>query len=188
MYCNNCGKELRENLNFCTTCGKKIKQIETESPTFRTGSSVAATVDNRIFDIISAILFSILAITYLITAFDTFEGNMDAFDWLSDKHKQLGVFFHWFICLSFILDCMQGIIGVVRKKQMSVYLCFVSLIVTTTILWIGSMIYNDFIFDEDTSILLYRLFGAYDQLTVSSYLLSIGALICSILSFKNTKR
>lgn len=48
MYCNHCGKSLGENLNFCTTCGKKIKQIETESPTFHTDSSVTATVNNPI--------------------------------------------------------------------------------------------------------------------------------------------
>ncbi len=28
MYCRNCGTKLRENANFCTNCGEKVKKIQ----------------------------------------------------------------------------------------------------------------------------------------------------------------
>lgn len=182
MYCNKCGKEIEENVKFCTSCGERIEQIETPNNTQNTTSSTTG-IGSNFFNVVSMILFCILAFTYLVTAFKSFEGNKDAFEWLSDGYKTTGMILHWVISLIFLCDCLQGINGNLKNKSLAVSSA-ISLIAITSVIWIGKMIWNDFEF-EDISILLYRLFGTYGQLTASSYLLSIGALICSVIGSNN---
>lgn len=185
MYCNKCGKEVEGNVKFCTSCGERIEQIGTPISTQNATPSSIAGIGSNLFNIVSMILFGILAFTYLVTAVKSFEGNQDAFEWLSDGYKTTGMILHWVISLVVLCDCLQGINGNVKNKSLAVSSA-ISLIVITSLIWIGKMICNDFEF-EDMSILLYRLFGTYGQLTPSSYLLSIGALICSMLGVHNKK-
>ena len=185
MYCNKCGKEIEGNVKFCTLCGEKIEQIETLISTQNATPSSKTGIGNNLFNVVSMLLFGILAFTYLVTAFKSFEGNQDAFEWLSDGYKTTGMILHWVISLVVLCDCLQGINGNVKNKSLAVSSA-ISLIVITSLIWIGKMICNDFEF-EDMSILLYRLFGTYGQLTASSYLLSIGALICSVIGSNNNK-
>lgn len=192
MVCSKCGKMAENSMKFCTHCGGPIVQIErysesngnsTTKPDMPTISLSGVT--NRFFGLISVVLISILALIYIVTAVQGFEGNMDAFDWLSDGYKTLGIVLHWGVCAIFVLDCLQCIFNVLKAgiKGKHIISSSITLLITTFMLWIGKIIWNDFEF-EDVSILLYRLFGTYGKITAVSFVLLIIALIFGILCSK----
>lgn len=226
MYCNNCGKEVADNMKFCTYCGEKIEWAE--QPTVqkevgvkcsKCGNSVESGVrfctycgeeiipnsvgaENNIpvmttinnagmtfITSISAILLIVLGIIYLVTAIGSYEGNSDAFDWLSDGYKTLGIFMHWGICAAFVIDCIQGAVQIIKSKSKGkrIVQTSISLLITTFLIWIGSLIWNEFEF-EDISIVLYRIFGTYGQITAISFILLIITFVCGILCAKTEQK
>lgn len=192
MKCSKCGKVVESGMKFCTHCGGEVvaseQTVEVENNVRSTASAAASTLNNagkNFVASISMILIAVLGLIYLVTAIKTFGGNCDAFDWISDGYKTLGIVLHWGICAVFVVDCAQCLFKVLKlgNKGKHIIQTSISLLITTFLLWIGSLIWNDFEF-EDISIVLYRIFGTYGQITAISFVLLIICLICGVLCVK----
>lgn len=192
MKCSKCGKVVENKMKFCTYCGGEVvpteQTIKIENNLRSTASPVTSTLNNtgkNLVASISMILFVVLGVIYLVTAIRAFGGNCDAFDWISDGYKTLGIVLHWGICAVFVVDCAQYLLKVLKlgNKGKHIIQTSISLLITTFLLWIGSLIWNDFEF-EDISIVLYRIFGTYGQITAISFVLLIISLICGVLCAK----
>ncbi len=227
MYCNNCGKEVAENMKFCTHCGALIEKVN--QPTIHnnagtkcsncgknvekgvmfctycgakiipsrdeiknnvklihsTGVDSTKVFSKNLIVLISEILLVIFGIIYLVIGIKSFEGNSDAFDWVSDSYRTYGILLHWGICAIFLFDCIQGLLNIIKHSDKGVRILQTSipLLTTTFLVWIGSLIWKDFEF-EDLSIVLYRIFGTYGEVTAVSFILGIIILICGFLCAK----
>ena len=192
MKCSKCGKVVENKMKFCTYCGGEVvpteQTIKIENNLRSTASPVTSMLNNagkNLVASISMILFVVLGVIYLVTAVRALGGNCDAFDWISDGYKTLGIVLHWGICAVFVVDCAQCLLKALKSgnKGKHIIQTSISLLITTFLLWIGSLIWNDFEF-EDISIVLYRIFGTYGQITAISFVLLIICLICGVLCAK----
>lgn len=192
MKCSKCGKVVKNGVKFCTHCGGEIvpseQTVEIENNVRSTTSVAASTLNNagkNLVASVSMILIAVLGLIYLVTAMTMFGGNCDAFDFTGDSYKMLGIVLHWGICAVFVVNCAQCLFKVLTSgsKGKHILQSSISLLITTSMLWIGSLIWNDFEF-EDMSIVLYRIFGTYGQITSISFVLLIICLICGVLCEK----
>lgn len=232
MYCNKCGKEIADDVSFCTSCGTKVDRKQPENEKLvqvsvcskcgqnadtnmkfcnhcggeiikkdvlqvvgngKVSESSNSTVLNdsakSFVAFIGAALMGILAILYLVTAIKGFEGNNDAFEWIEDSYKILGIFLHWGICAISVAECMNCVAKVFKSEVKGKYLIGTSfsMLMTTIMIWIGTLIWNDFNF-EDLSIVLYRIFGTYGQLLSKSFVITIIVFICGMLCAKSEQK
>ncbi len=191
MACSKCGKVAEGGMKYCTNCGGEIMRTERaveRKLVTSTVSGVATTLNGaakNFVGLISLALMVILAVVYFVAAIKSFEGNRDAFEWTSDECKTLGLLFHWGICAVFAIDVIHCVLRVTSSGIKGKHLVgtSISLMITTFTIWICSMIWNEVEF-EDLSIVLYRIFGTYGQLTSTSFVILIIALICGVLCFK----
>ena len=189
--CSKCGQEAEGSMRFCTHCGGEIIKKETYPTTDKgfapvsSGSTVLNNAAKNFIGLIGVALLGILALVYLVTSIKSFDGNSEAFEWISDGYKTLGIILHWGICAISVAECVNCVVRVMTSGTKGKHLIqtSVSMLVTTVMIWIGTMIWNDFDF-EDLSIVLYRIFGTYGQIVSVSFVLLIVTLICGVLCAK----
>lgn len=189
--CSKCGQKVENDMKFCTHCGGEIIKRDIKQATVSRNTSISqnSTILNdsakTFVGFIGAALMGILALIYLVVAIKGFEGNNEAFEWVEDGYRILGIALHWGICAISMAECLNCFGRVLKSKMKGKYLIgtSISMLMTTVLIWIGSLIWNDFDF-EDLSIVLYRIFGTYGQIVSKSFLLMIIALLCGILCAK----
>lgn len=192
MYCNKCGKEIADGVSFCTHCGGEIIKKDIKQATVGSNTSIgqnSTTLNDSaksFIGFIGAALMGILALIYLVAAIKGFGGNKDAFEWVEDGYRILGIALHWGICAISAAECLNCLGRVLKSKTKGKYLIgtSISMLMTTALIWIGSLIWNDFN-SKDLSIVLYRIFGTYGQIVSKSFLIAIIALICGVLCAKS---
>lgn len=189
--CTKCGQTVEGNMKYCTHCGGEIEKREANTVAEKnhvSASSVTPVLNNaakNFVGLIGVALMGILALVYLVTAIKGFEGNLDAFDWTSDTFKTLGIVFHWGICAISVAECVNCVVRVMTSGVKGKHLIqtSISMLVTTILIWIGTMIWNDF-GSDDLSIIMYRVVGTYEQLISTSFVLLVIALICGVMCSK----
>ena len=192
MKCIECGKTFENGTKFCTNCGgdtipveqpKKINdniQLQVSSAIHGLGSNGI-----KIIELIPTILFGILGLIYLITAIKEFEGNYYVFNLVDDNYKILGIMLHWIICAVVVGGCIYSIFKAFTSinKSNDIEKTSIKLLVVTVILWIGKIVWNEFEFSS-ISIVLYRIFNTYGNLTSISFLLLIICFVFGRVSKK----
>lgn len=185
MYCNNCGKEITENVKFCTHCGAKLEDTSNKPLSSDRNAPISKIGLSKIVGFIPIILMAILGIMFLSTAISRWQGNADAFDWTSDSAKMLGIILHWGIMGVFLGTCIECICNYVGKGMRGEILVTnsISLFVLAIVLQIGHWIFNDWD-TKDMSIIMYRIFGTYTDLIGVSIFFAIVMFIVGVLLVK----
>lgn len=186
--CSKCGQTISGTMKFCTRCGEKIiRREEPYMPAERYvpteyNSPASKDIPRAIIAFVGAGLMGILAIIYIIVASKYFDGNKDVFELLEDSYKTFGIVLHWGICAAVVSECFTCIIRVLSSENKGKYLIrtSVSMLMTAIIIWIGSMVWNDFELEE-VSIVLYRIFATYEHVILGSFVLTIITLVFGIL-------
>lgn len=191
MYCGKCGKEIKDNSKFCPYCGdKNMTQVNSS-----VGKAVELPSGNFsvkiVFSIIPLILVSILMFRFYSFALSRIDANMDAFDWVNNSAKTIGVIFHWGIPIMLSSVCIEYIVKCVSSKMnVNMVACIkvsTNLFIYGTFLWLGRTICNDWSSSNDMSIVLYRIFSTYKELIGMTMLFGLIVLICGILIGKRTE-
>lgn len=192
--CSKCGQNTDNGMKFCTRCGGEIIKKETYlTPNRNFAPAVTGLNGNNVAEnsigFIGAILLGILAIVYLIVAIVGYNGNSAAFEFVGIGYKTLGMLFHWGICAIAIVSCSKCVVQVMTSttKGNCLIRTSVFMLVFTSILWIGSIIWGDFDFDGIT-IVLYRIFGTYGKIILISFMILIITLICGVLCSKSEQQ
>lgn len=176
MFCSKCGKEIPDNVAFCTFCGEKnnngFRVVKKESKSVTLG---------RCFEIIAAIISVVLAIGVVRIAYVWFGSNQEAFYWCDSSGKLFGRCLHWGIC---ILFCVESIVFLrLLKKRAGKYMPIqfgAALVLEGIVFEVLGRAFNDWT-GTDRSIVLFRVFGlTYSNIVGFTIWMGILLIICGI--------
>ena len=185
MYCNKCGKEIPNNVKFCTYCGEKteISNIPVMKNNSVKNNDYATTdITKGLLGTIAVCVLALVGIVFVITAIKYFSDNMDAFYWLEDGSQVIAVIIYWGIAATVLFDCcIVGIMNFIKKNRDGGVLisAAISLFIIGCFIGIFRLIFNDWEF-EDISIMFYRIFGTYGKLAIFTMLMSAVVFVCGI--------
>jgi hypothetical protein len=186
MYCGQCGKEIPDNAGFCPYCGNKTGNI-VRGKNNRTPLNLSDT--QQMAGGISVIIWIVLSFAFFIICFLYYGSNMDAFDWVSDSTKMVGVIFYFLIAVLALLDCLMASKKFMEGKQDRKALIAngASTLLYAFVLQIGSWICDDWS-DGDMSIVLYRIFGTYKRMVIPLVLAAVVFFgLAAVAERKNNK-
>lgn len=194
MYCTNCKAKMKDENCFCGNCGtQKIFITNKKKSSLNQQSRYMKEIDstsegnraNPVFSIIPLVLVFILMYLFYKFAFYYIDSNRDAFDWLGEPEEMIGIILHWGIpfmlgsaYIEYILKCISTKMNV--NKNVCIKLS-ISMFIFGAVLWSGHIIYDDWSFDDDMSIVLYRIFSTYKELISMTLLFAGIVFVCGIL-------
>ncbi len=183
MYCGKCGREIPDDAGFCPHCGNATGNLAGDK-----SKEISLNISGmqQIAGGISVIIWIILDFAFFITCLSHYSSNMDAFDWVSDTAKMLGVIFYFLIAAAALPDCIKAIKNFLEKKQDGTALIAngVSTLLYALSLQIGRWLFNDWS-DSDISIVLYRIFGTYKEMIVPLVLAAVVFFVLAVVVMKN---
>lgn len=142
MYCGKCGREIPDDAGFCPCCGNATGNIAGDKSK---GTSLNLSGMQQIAGGISVIIWIILDFSFFFICLSHYNSNMEAFDWVSDTAKMLGVIFYFLIAAAVLPDCIKAIKKFLEKKQDGIALIAngVSTLLYALLLQIGRWLFND---------------------------------------------
>lgn len=175
MYCGKCGREIPDDAGFCPHCGNATGNIAGNKSK---GTSLKLSGMQQIAGGISVIIWIILDFAFFITCLSHYSSNMDAFDWVSDTAKMMGIIVYFLMAAAVLPDCIKAIKRFLDKKQDGVTLIAngVSTLLYAFALQICSWLFNDWS-NSDISIVLYRIFGTYKGMVVPLVLAAVAFFV-----------
>lgn len=184
MYCGKCGKEIKDKDRFCSYCGAvHVKQINVSDLKLSNRNNEIKLV----FNIVPLILVSILVFLFYKYGISNLDKNMDAFDWVSNSAKTIGIIVYWGIPIIFSSLCIEYIMKCITEKMnVKMLVCIkasIKMFFYGIILWLGSTIYSDWT-NDDMSIVFYRIFSTYEELIGITMIFAFVILVCGILREK----
>lgn len=183
MYCGKCGREIPDDAGFCPCCGNATGNIAGDKSK---GTSLNLSGMQQIAGGISVIIWIILDFSFFFICLSHYNSNMEAFDWVSDTAKMLGVIFYFLIAAAVLPDCIKAIKKFLEKKQDGIALIAngVSTLLYALLLQIGRWLFNDWS-DSDISIVLYRIFGTYKEMIVPLILAAVVFFVLAVVVAQN---
>lgn len=205
MFCIQCGAEMADDSRFCPKCGHSVEQSRqaddqqsapnrtTNNPTesaarnsfsntMGRGQTYNAASLNAI-DVGVIVLLAILVIRVFVLGVTRFADNVDAFEWTDGVMELVGIVLHWGVVAFFAGLCL-GCIQVLMKTTNRGPVLLLSggiLFVSSIILKVGFLILvvaDEWDFENDLSIILYRIFGTYDALVPFVVFVAVVLVIC----------
>lgn len=154
MFCSKCGKEIPDNVAFCTFCGEKTEG--------GVGKDIRNSTVNskKSFLLLNSIISIVVAIAYVYISSKWFKSNREAFDWCDSSSESIGTFLHWAICILFCVQSFTFICLFNQKLSALISMkCGVLLIIEGIVLKVLEMLHNDWSSSNDMSIVFFRIFG-----------------------------
>lgn len=137
-------------------------------------------------------MLAILAIKFINTGMDRWDGNLDAFYWVNDSDATLGKIMHWLIVIIVAGTCIEcGFYVLAQKKPASLLIKNgFSVFSYGILLKFGNTVFDDWAFDDDMSIVLYRIFGTYEEhvkitIYIGLILVGIGFFLLKVVQKAN---
>lgn len=188
MYCNKCGKEIPNNVRFCTYCGEATENNNityNSNSEYRPDANTLNAAGKNLIGYIGLAFLAILSVIYLGLAIKSFGGNNDAFDWVSSGYKTLGILLHWGIPAIAVLDCLACAANYIKQRNGSTLIGgSITIGIGGIFLLILSKVFSDWD-TEDISIVMYRIFTTYGGLASVTIFFAIMLFIVGILLIKS---
>ena len=194
MYCTNCKAKMKDENCFCGNCGtQKIFITNKKKSSLNQQSRYMKEIDstsegnraNPVFSVIPFILVSTLMYRFLEFSFYYIDSNKRAFAWLGEIEETTGYILHWIIplmlssiCIDYISKC------ILTKMNVNKNVCTklsISMFTFGSVLWSANIVYDDWSYNDDMSIVLYRISGIYGQLANMTILFASIIFVCGIL-------
>lgn len=150
--------------------GAKVELIPIE---FLAGISI-----EKVVGYIGAVIVCILAFRYLRVGMSQYEGNEYAFAFVRESVRPLGYMMHWGVVIVYAGFAGDYIWQMIRKKRMAgiMVMTGIPMFVCTLVMYIGQHVYEEIEF-KDIPIIMYRVFGAYAEMTGFAFFVSIALIV-----------
>lgn len=150
--------------------GAKVELIPIE---FLAGISI-----EKVVGYIGAMIVCILAFRYLRVGMSQYEGNEYAFAFVRESVRPLGYMMHWGVVIVYAGFAGDYIWQMIRKKRMAgiMVMTGIPMFVCTLVMYIGQHVYEEIEF-KDIPIIMYRVFGAYAEMTGFAFFVSIALIV-----------
>lgn len=178
MYCGKCGQEIDEHAGYCPYCGNATGKSGEVSDSYPSSFGMS-----RIAGGISVIIWIMLDVAFFVTCLAHLESNMDAFDWVGDFAKIIGIILYFIIALTVFPDCIKAIKMFLERKEDHTVLMAngIATLLQAFCLQIGRWLFNDWN-NNDITIVLYRIFSTYKGMIFPLVLASIAFFVLAFLA------
>lgn len=187
MYCSKCGKEIADNVKFCPYCGSETMSVMSRNPDHVSIHQSEETTSGGmdIIVLLPVVLLSVLILVFLKATISGYSGNMDAFDWVNESPRLMGIFLHFDIPFTAIALGVKVILGFITKEKNGLIAIVYSMILFfyEIILKIFGGIFNDWS-NNDMSIVLYRVFGTYRHSVNTALVITMIVFVVGVLFYK----
>lgn len=210
MFCSNCGSKNNENSSYCTACGEKLtppvmqaqqqtyappvtQQMHQQTytqPTFQSKTQTPAnyvkqSTNNVLMNFlgyVSILILFAIGISYLVCGISSYSDNEFAFYLLEDNTRLVGQIIYWIMASVILFDTLTLFLRCLLKgvSGRHIYGIALSCFLVSGIMTVAGLVCSEPNLSNDFTLLCYRLFGTYKDVSTISLFISLIPFILGL--------